>query len=128
MGEMTKAIAIEEIAKAYGVENVRVVDPFNVKEMMKTVKEFLDSGKASVIVSKRECRLLAVRKMRKAGIKIPIFEIDQSKCDKCGICLHELGCPAILEENGIFKIDESLCWGCAVCVQVCPAKAIHLKK
>lgn len=124
MGEQTKAIAIEEIAKACGVENIKVVDPFNFKQTTEAIKEFLGKDSVSVIVSRRECRLLAVRKMRKEGIKIPIFSIDQSICNKCGVCLYELACPAIHLEGNEFKIDKDLCWGCAVCAQVCPVKAI----
>jgi indolepyruvate ferredoxin oxidoreductase alpha subunit len=126
MGEQTKAITIEDIIKACKVENVKVVDPFNLKETIEAVKEFLNKKEVSVIVAKRECQLLAVRRKKKAGIKIPKFEIDQSLCDRCGICLHEFGCPAIVEEKGKFRIDKDLCTGCAVCVQVCPKKAIHM--
>ena len=125
MGEKTAEIKIEDIARACGVKNVKVVDPYNLKEMEETIKEFLEKDSVSVIVAKRECRLLAVRKMRKAGIKIPVFEIDQEKCTKCRKCLDEFACPAIYEENGKIKINKNFCFGCGVCAQVCPAKAIH---
>jgi indolepyruvate ferredoxin oxidoreductase alpha subunit len=111
------------------VENVKVVDPYNLKEMTETIKEFLNKDKVSVIVAKRECRLLTTRKMKKQGMKIPKFEIDQSKCNRCGKCLYEFGCPAIMKkEDGSFYIDKSLCLGCAVCPQVCPVKAIGASK
>lgn len=127
MGEETKEILIEDIAKACGVENVKVVDPFNLNEMLSAIKEFLQKDKVSVIVAKRECQLLATRRKRKEGIKIPKFEIDQAICDRCGKCL-EFGCPAILKENNVFRIDSELCTSCAVCVQVCPVRAIKVKK
>jgi indolepyruvate ferredoxin oxidoreductase alpha subunit len=126
MGEETKVIAIEDIAKAMGVENVKVVDPFAVKLMINTIKEFLKEGKASVIVAKRECQLLAVRKKRKKGIKIPKFEIDQTKCKKAGICLHQFACSAIYFERGAYKINKNICTGCGVCAQICPNKAIRM--
>jgi indolepyruvate ferredoxin oxidoreductase alpha subunit len=111
-----------------GVEDVRVIDPYNIKLMVSTIKELLAKDKVSVIVAKRECRLLTDRRMRKTGIKGVKFEIDQSKCKRVGICLHDLACPAIKEEKGIFKIDKNMCTGCAVCVQVCPNKAIRVVK
>lgn len=126
MGEETKVIAIEDIAKAMGIENVKVVDPFAVKLMIDTIKKFLKKDKASVIVAKRECQLLAVRKKRKKGIKVPKFEIDQTKCKKAGICLHQLACPAIYFENGVYKINKNICTGCGVCAQICPNKAIRM--
>jgi indolepyruvate ferredoxin oxidoreductase alpha subunit len=124
MGEKTKEIEIDKIARAMGVEDVRVIDPRNINLMIKTIKELLAKDKVSVIVAKRECELLAMRKKRKQGIKVVKFEIDPEICKKCGTCLHELACPAIHEEHGIFKIDKNVCTGCAVCVQVCPNKAI----
>lgn len=110
------------------MENVKVVDPFNLNEMIATIKEFLQKDEVSIIVAKRECQLLAVRRKRREGMKIPKFEIDQAVCDKCGKCLHEFGCPVITEENNVFTIDKELCTGCAVCVQVCPVKAIKVSK
>jgi indolepyruvate ferredoxin oxidoreductase alpha subunit len=128
MGEETKAISIEEVVKSFGVENVKVVDPYAVKEMIDTIKEFLNKDKVSVIVAKRECQLLAMRKKRAQGIKVAKFEIDQEKCQKIGVCLNELSCPAIYKEKGKYKIDKDICTGCGVCAQVCPTKAIHAVK
>lgn len=53
IGEATKAIAIEDVVKACKVGNVKVVDPFNLKETIAAVKEFLDKEEVSVIVAKR---------------------------------------------------------------------------
>lgn len=128
MGEQTKEVAIDEIAKACKVENVKVVDPFNLNETTKTIKEFLEKKEASVIVARRECQLLAVRRKKREGIKIPAFEIDQNKCTKCGVCLHEFACPAIMKKDKKIYIDETICTGCAVCVQVCPYNAIRVKR
>ncbi len=128
MGEKSKVINIEDIVRACGVENVRVVDPFNVKEMEDAVREYLQKEKVSVIVAKRECQLLAIRRKKREGIVIPKFGIDQSLCDGCGICLYEFGCPAIFIENDKFFIDKDLCTGCAVCVRICPKRAIKAVK
>ena len=124
MGEVSKEIKIEDIVRGMGVEDVRVVDPFNVNLMIDTIKELLQKEKVSVIVAKRECQLLAMRKKRREGVKVVKFEIDPEVCKKCGICLRVLACPAIHEIDGVFKIDKQLCTGCAVCAQVCPNKAI----
>ncbi len=128
MGEECKEIAIDGIVRAFGVEEVRVVDPFNVNLMIGTIRELLGKDKVSVIIAKRECQLLAMRKKRAEGLKTAKFEIDQNACKKVGICLHQLACPAISEENGVYKIDKNICTGCAVCAQICPNKAIHVVK
>ena len=49
-------------------------------------------------------------------------------CDKgcigCKKCIKELGCPAIVLNNGNVCIDSSMCTGCGLCSQVCPVTAI----
>lgn len=125
MGEKTREIRIDKIAKACGVKHVKVIDPSNVRKMIKTIKKFLKNDEVSVIVAKRECQLLTVRRKRRAGIKIPRFEINQKKCKKCGLCLYYFACPAMYVEDGKFHIDKNLCTGCGVCAQICLNKAIR---
>jgi len=126
MGEKTKVIAIEDIVKSFGIKNVKVIDPFNIKKMVNTIKDFLDKDEVSVIVARRECQLLVTKKKKNEGIKILKFEIDQNKCKKGGSCLNELGCPAIYKEKGQYKIDKEICTGCGVCAKICPSKAIDV--
>jgi indolepyruvate ferredoxin oxidoreductase alpha subunit len=126
-GEKTKMIKIEDIVKACGVKNVKVVDSFNVKKMANTIKDFLNRDKISVIVARRECQLLAIKKKKMKGIKIQNFEIDQKICNKCGKCL-KLGCPAIIKKGNNYRINQELCTGCGVCAQICSLKAIKMKK
>ncbi|MCP8321772.1 MAG: indolepyruvate ferredoxin oxidoreductase subunit alpha [archaeon] len=125
MGEKSKIINIEDIVRACGVENVTVADPFDIKEMEEAVRDSLQNEKVSVIVAKRECQLIAIRRKKREGIVIPKFGIDQDKCDGCGICLYKFGCPAIFIDNDKFFIDRDLCTGCAVCVRICPKRAIR---
>jgi len=129
MREETKPLDIEKVVRGFGIKNVETIDPFDVEKMKVTIKKFLDSKEVSVIVAKRECQLMAVRRMKKEGIKIQKYEIDQSKCKKCGTCLLKLGCPAIYrDKEGNYHIDENLCTGCGVCAKVCPFNAIKVKK
>jgi len=125
MEETTKEIKIEDVAKAFQVKYVKVVDPYNVKKMIKTIRNFMRKKEASVIVAKRECQLLAVRKLSKLGVKPVKFMIYPSLCKKCGICLYQFACPAMYKEGDNFKIDPELCAGCGVCAQICPNKAIR---
>lgn len=52
---------IEEVVKALGVKNVKVVDPINQQELEGAIKEFLEKDEVSVIISKRVCKLLENR-------------------------------------------------------------------
>jgi indolepyruvate ferredoxin oxidoreductase alpha subunit len=128
MGDETRAIPIEDAARGLGVRNVKVINPYNIKEMVGTIKEFLNKTETSVIVARAECRLLTIRRARKEGVKLPVFEIDPKKCKGCGNCLDRLGCPAITKGKGVCRIEKDLCSGCSVCFQICPNQAIHAVK
>lgn len=64
MGDDTKELSIEEIVKACGVENIKVLDPINAQEFEGAVKEFLEKKEISVIICKRICALLARRSQK----------------------------------------------------------------
>ena len=50
-----EGIKIENVVKAVGVKHVKIIDPQNVKELEKTVKEFLKKKEVSVIIAQRPC-------------------------------------------------------------------------
>jgi len=65
MGEDVEEIKIEDIVKACGVKHVKVIDPKNINEFKKTIKEFLNKKEVSVIIAKRICALWEKRLKRK---------------------------------------------------------------
>ncbi len=133
MGERVTPVKIEDVVKAFGIE-VSVSNAFNQKQLIETLTELRSIKDPKVLVSRAECRLLTRRKFREEGRSMPIFEIDELKCTRCGICAHEFACPAIIEssvKNGegfIYSIDQDVCSGCTVCMQICPERAIRVKK
>jgi indolepyruvate ferredoxin oxidoreductase alpha subunit len=64
MGETVEEIKIEEVAKACGVKNIKVLDPINIKEFEETIKDFLQKDAISLIVAKRICKLLENRQKK----------------------------------------------------------------
>jgi len=57
-------VKIEEIIKACGIKNIKVIDPINVEEMEQTIKEFLQKEEVSVIISRRLCALLEKKRKK----------------------------------------------------------------
>ncbi len=116
-GDPATAVNIEALAYAVGIKNVRVVDPYDIKETRKVIHEELEKQEPSLIISRRPCALLKYVKREK-----PFF-VDTDKCKSCKMCV-KTGCPAISFKNNKSKIDGSQCTGCGVCSKVCPFDAI----
>ncbi|ADL13397.1 indolepyruvate ferredoxin oxidoreductase subunit alpha [Acetohalobium arabaticum] len=117
MGEDTVEVDLVELNKALGVENVRTVDPYDLGETKKVITEELEKDEISVVVAQRSCVLLDSVE-RKAP-----YTVDSDKCQDCGQCL-DIGCPALVKEEGEAKINDYLCTGCGVCTEICVFDAI----
>ncbi len=116
-GDPTVSVNLELLAKALGINSVRVVDPFNIDEVKSVVKEELEKEEPSLVISRRPCALLKTVKH-----SAPL-SVDQSKCIGCKACL-KVGCPALSVENGKARIDTTQCVGCGVCTHACRFGAI----
>lgn len=122
-GEEASSVSIEKLAKATGANYVGIINPVDIKKAIQTIKEGLQRQGVSVIISHSPCIMLKSKKIRL------IFHIIQDKCTQCQVCLKQFNCPAIYKkEDGSIHINELLCSGCGVCTQICPQKAIEVKK
>jgi indolepyruvate ferredoxin oxidoreductase alpha subunit len=111
-GDPAGKIDLEALCRAMGIERVRVIDPFDLAETEKVVKEELAAPEPSVIISRRPCALLKYVKHN------PPLAVRTEKCVGCKSCMR-IGCPAISIKNGKAHVDETLCVGCGVCEQLC---------
>lgn len=115
-GDPAGKINLEALVKAMGINRVRVVDPYNLKECDTAIKEELAAAEPSVIISRRPCALLKYVKHN------PPLYVDKEKCIGCKSCM-KIGCPAISMKDGKAVVDATQCVGCGVCSQLCPKKA-----
>ena len=116
-GEPTRQVDLEQLAKAVGVDRVRVVDPFDIQGFEKAVREETGAAEPSVIISKRPCALL-----KQVKFDGPLL-IDAARCKRCKMCL-KIGCPAIVDRGETIEINEALCVGCRLCTELCNCGAI----
>ena len=116
-GDPCTKIDLEALCRAVGIRRVRVVDPYNLDECDKAVKEEVGCGEPSVIISRRPCALL--KTVKHPG---PIT-VDSSRCIGCRACM-KIGCPAISIVQKKAVIDQTQCVGCSVCTQLCRQNAI----
>ena len=117
-GDPAGKIDLEALVKAMGIERVRVVDPYNLEECDRVIKEELAVSEPSVIISRRPCALLKYVKHNGP------LKCDREKCVGCKSCMR-IGCPAISMKDGKVEIDETLCVGCGVCTQLCKFGALN---
>ena len=117
-GEPAGKVNLEALCKAMGFERVRVVDPYNLEECDKVVKEELAADAPSVIISRRPCALLKYVKHN------PPLKVNTDKCVGCKSCMR-IGCPAVSMKDGKANVDFTLCVGCNVCSQLCPVGAFE---
>lgn len=115
-----KNVDLVNVVKGMGVENLFVVDPYDLAETTAALDQALALSGLKVIVTRRECAIQANRRK----IKYSKISVDYDKCNSCKLCINVTGCPAIEPgENGIV-IDPKQCNGCGLCAQVCNKSAI----
>jgi indolepyruvate ferredoxin oxidoreductase alpha subunit len=134
-GEKTTGVDLERLIGALGIENVRVVDPYDLKATRKAIRDGLEKSGPSVVISRRACVLFK----REKPYRGKPHRVDPEKCIGCRLCIG-LGCPPIAwkkftdaspiperkgkKQEGVSFIDRNLCTGCGLCRQLCKSGAI----
>lgn len=118
-GEVTRQVDLVKLANAIGVDRVKVVDPLDIIEFKRVVKEEIAADEPSVIISQRPCALLKNVKHAEP------LKINQDKCKKCKQCLS-IGCPALVDRGDFIEVNETLCVGCGLCKKICKFDAFEV--
>ncbi len=87
-GDPASAVNLEALAHAIGINSVTVVDPGDLAETERVIKEELAKAEPSLIIARKPCALLKTVKHK------PPFHIDADKCKNCKSCMR-IGCPAL---------------------------------
>lgn len=116
-GDNTVKLNLELLARACGYEHIAVVDPYDLKETERVIKEQLAIDAPSLIIARRPCALL------KSVKRLPSLRVKEDTCIGCKSCMR-IGCPAISFHDGKARIDATQCVGCDVCASLCKPQAI----
>jgi len=129
----TVRIDFEKLVEALGVnkERIRMVNPYELPNVMKVLREETKMNEPSVIITNEPCVLVDAYQPR-----LPLTVIDED-CTGCGNCL-DTGCPAIFvtrretvvkpngreKELAFVRIDSNICTGCNLCTEPCAPDCI----
>ena len=116
MGSIVDKVSIEKVLEGIGVKKILTVDPLDLEEAVRAVRECAEANGVRAIVFRSPCVALT----KPAGK----CAVDAARCVNCKKCIREIGCPALIIAEGKVTIDRNLCTGCGLCSRICPAHAI----
>ncbi len=116
-GEPAGKIDLEALCRALGFNRVTVVDPYDLAEVDRVLKEELAVKEPSIIISRRPCVMI------KGTVHKAPLSVKEDKCVGCKACM-QIGCPAVVFHGKKAAIDPTLCIGCEVCTQMCKFGAL----
>ncbi len=133
-GSKGKKIDLEKLVKGCGIEYYKVIDAYDIPEMIEEVKkaqEYVtsDDGGIAIIIAKHPCMIAYRGKLKKelADKKVIINE----NCNGCKYCITYFECPALIYVDNKDKskrkviIDPRICVNCGCCIYACPHNAIE---
>lgn len=109
--------SIEKLCEAIGINRIKIIDPYDMEDMKKTILDEIEVDEPSIIISRHPC----IQKVKMKSHNY--FYIDKEQCKGCLKCT-QVGCLAIAQKNGKMSINKQLCVGCGLCLEVCKCTAI----
>lgn len=124
MKDVTTAVDIKTLVLGCGVkpENVRTVDPYDLKATAAAVKEAYEAEDLFVVIVQQPCALLKSVIAQRKGKHC---RVNADKCKNCKVCINKTACPALMVGENSVSISKEDCNGCTICQQICPFGAIE---
>lgn len=126
-GEPSVRADIAMLARGCGVEYVKRLDPYQLEEMIESLRDAIQYPGISVIIAEAPCTTPGLL------IQPRQVQVDQDACMAgrgCADtpCYSRVGCPSVLlaldDISPRLSIDTATCVACGLCVAACPYEAI----
>ncbi|RLB71933.1 MAG: indolepyruvate oxidoreductase [Deltaproteobacteria bacterium] len=123
----TKAVTIEPLVKASGVDFIETCDPYDNRRfeaLLRKADAYIRSpeGGVAVLIAQHGCIMdPAVRKAQDS-----FLVTIKDNCIACRICVDKFECPALSmdKDKNLAVVNQDRCIGCGTCIPVCPVDAI----
>ncbi|MDR3280311.1 MAG: indolepyruvate ferredoxin oxidoreductase subunit alpha [Synergistaceae bacterium] len=116
-GEPARKLSIYDVLASVGVGDIQRVNAFDLFAAKNAAARAIEGKGVRAIIFEGECIALS-------GGNKTAMSVDDSKCVGCGVCVRELGCPALSMEGKKASVDGASCTGCEVCVSLCKFGAL----
>lgn len=153
-GHPGNTLSIEELVKGCGVKYIRIVNPYDIKGMIREAQKAYKytqqrDGGMAVLIARYPCVIHQKEQLRIKPIKVeirhtpppekglpqvksgsmdksllPVFQDEL--CAQCDTCMIQCPEGAISKTEGRYTIDYNKCTGCRLCFQECPTSAIEM--
>ncbi|MFH1464072.1 MAG: thiamine pyrophosphate-dependent enzyme [Pseudomonadota bacterium] len=122
-GSQGPSLDLEATCRGLGVRWLQVVNPYEVHATIKVMRAALaftraPEGGVAVVVTRQPC----VIHQPGQYVEIPVAITD--RCNLCGVCLDQFGCPALARGVTKVEVDPLQCIRCGTCIPVCARGAI----
>ncbi|OGP74243.1 MAG: hypothetical protein A2V86_00270 [Deltaproteobacteria bacterium RBG_16_49_23] len=153
-GHPGKTLSIEELVKGCGVQYLRVVNPYDIKGLIREAEKAYQytlqpEGGMAVIITRYPCIIYQKEQVKVNPVKVDIRHIPppekglpqvksgempqsllpvfhEEVCCQCDTCMIQCPEGAISKIEDRYVVDYDKCTGCRVCVQECPTSGFDM--
>jgi indolepyruvate ferredoxin oxidoreductase, alpha subunit len=122
-GSIGPDLDLEETCRGLGVKWIRTINPYEVKQTIGMMREALaftrqPDGGPAVVITRQPCVIFQPGQYTRQEVTVT------DRCNLCGVCLDQFGCPALVRGEDRVHIDPIQCIQCGTCMPVCARGAI----